>query len=120
MNKRVRELREALGKSQEEFARSLDLSRNFINQIENGKKNLSARSIKSLCVLYDVNETWLRTGTGDMFIEKTLNERISEMMAEIQLSDDKSFKYRLVAALSEFTDEDWDDLERLLNKLSRN
>ena len=46
MNERVRELREALGKSQEEFARSLDLSRNFINQIENGKKNLSARSIK--------------------------------------------------------------------------
>ena len=51
MNSRVRELRENLGKSQEDFAKSLDLSRNFINQVENGKKNLSSRSIKA-CLLY--------------------------------------------------------------------
>ena len=51
MNSRVRELRENLGKSQEDFAKSLDLSRNFINQVENGKK-ISLPVPSRLYVLY--------------------------------------------------------------------
>ena len=120
MNSRVRELRENLGKSQEDFAKSLDLSRNFINQVENGKKNLSSRSIKALCTLYDVNEEWLINGTGEMFIEKTSDEQIAEMLADIQLSGEDYFKHRLASALAAFTEDDWNDLERLLNKLSGN
>ena len=37
-------------------------------------------------------------------------------MADAQLAGEDSFKYRFLAAISEYTDEDWKDLERLLDK----
>ena len=76
---RIKALRERLGKSQDEFGKDLGLTRNYISLIENGQRNLSDQSIKVLCSLYDVNEKWLRTGNGEMFIPKTKNEQIEKI-----------------------------------------
>ena len=43
---RVIKIREESGDSQEKFASRLGLSRNFINQFENRKKNISDRTNK--------------------------------------------------------------------------
>lgn len=67
MIKRIIQIREYYELSQEKFASRLGLSRNFINQVENGKKNLSDRSISDICREFNINEEWLRTGEGDMF-----------------------------------------------------
>lgn len=53
--------------NQEEFAERLNLSRNFINQVENGKRNLSDRTILDICREFNINEEWLRTGEGEMY-----------------------------------------------------
>lgn len=69
MIKRIIQIREHYELSQEKFASRLGLSRNFINQVENRKKNLSDRSISDICREFNVNENWLRTGEGEMLNE---------------------------------------------------
>ena len=118
MNERIRELREFLGKSQEDFAQSLELSRNYISLVENGQRTMSSHTIKVLCTLYDVNENWLRTGEGMMFVEKTEDEEISEMLADIQLSGSSSFKHRLAVALARLDDDGWKWLEEFVNSIA--
>ena len=118
MNERIRELREFLGNSQEDFAQSLELSRNYISLVENGQRNMSSHTIKVLCTLYDVNENWLRTGEGMMFVEKTEDEEISEMLADIQLSGSSSFKHRLAVALARLDDDGWKWLEEFVNSIA--
>ena len=35
--------------------------------IEKGNAPITERTIKSICFQYNVNENWLRSGTGEMF-----------------------------------------------------
>lgn len=67
MNERVKQLRKTLGLSGEKFGATIGLSRMAISNIENGNRNLTEQSIKSICREFNVNENWLRTGNGDMF-----------------------------------------------------
>jgi len=67
MVQRVIQIRKKAGLNQEQFSKKLGLSRNFINQFETGKKNMSDRTISDICRIFNVNEQWLRTGEGDMF-----------------------------------------------------
>lgn len=119
MNNRIKQLREYLGKNQEKFGEELGLSRNYISLVENGQRKLSEQSFKVLCSLYDVNEDWLRNGTGEMFIEKSKDEQISEMLGEIQKSGEDSFKHRLVSALSELDENGWETLEKLIDSIAK-
>lgn len=63
---RIIKIRKGNGLSQEKFAVKLGLSKNFINQLENGKKNPSNRTILDICREFNVNEDWLRNGNGEM------------------------------------------------------
>lgn len=80
MNNRLKELREALDLSQNEFANKLNLQRNSVSLIENGKRNLSRRTIIDICEKFNVNEEWLCNGTGEMFRkdEKSLIDKLAE------------------------------------------
>ena len=118
MNERLKELRNYLGLSQEAFGETVGVTKAAISRIESGINSLSDRMILSIVTQHNVSEEWLRTGEGEMFIEKTKDEQIAEMLADIQLSGEDSFKHRLASALAAFTEDDWNDLERLLNKLS--
>lgn len=80
MNERVKQLRQTLRLSGEKFGSRIGLSRFAISNIENGKNNLTDQTILSICRVYNVNEDWLRTGQGEMFVSTTqisLDELIS-------------------------------------------
>jgi transcriptional regulator with XRE-family HTH domain len=55
---------------QKEFAEGVKLSRSFQAGIETNRRKVSDRIIKLICFTYGVNETWLRTGEGEMFDTK--------------------------------------------------
>lgn len=118
MKDRIKALRERFGKSQDEFGKDLGLTRNYISLIENGQRNLSDQSIKVLCSLYDVNEKWLRTGNGEMFIPKTKNEQINEMLIDVLKCEDSDFKKRLITALSKLDDTGWNALEKFIDSIA--
>ena len=54
------------------FGKKLGVGRTAISDIENGRNNLSNQMIASICnATWDgkkVNEDWLRTGQGEMFL----------------------------------------------------
>ena len=69
MYSRIKEARKALSLSQTEFGDKLGLTQQSIASIEQGKTPVSDKHIKPICAIYNVNENWLRTGMGDMFID---------------------------------------------------
>lgn len=118
MKDRIKALRERLEKSQDEFGKDIGLTRNYISLIENGQRNLSDQSIKVLCSLYNVNEEWLRTGNGEMFVPKTKDEQISKMLADVLKCEDSDFKKRLIVALSKMDNAGWDSLEKFIDSIA--
>lgn len=116
---RIIKIRENRGDSQEKFASRLGLSRNFINQVENRKKNISDRTISDICREFDVNEEWLKNGTGEVYIARSRNQAITDFAADLILDEDESFKKRLIEVLAQLSVEEWEILEELAMKLSK-
>jgi transcriptional regulator with XRE-family HTH domain len=67
MFNRIKELRKALKLNQSEFAERLKLTQTSLSMIELGKNALTDKNIKLICMIFNVNEHWLRTGAGEMF-----------------------------------------------------
>lgn len=78
MNNRIAYLRNSLNLTQDSFAQSIGLSRNYVWMIEKGERIPSDRTIADICRIFNVNEIWLRTGVGEPFIrpEETEEQKI--------------------------------------------
>lgn len=84
-NRRILELREALGMKMSEFAKALSLDRQRIYNIENGISGPTVELFESILKLYpQVNSEWLLTGAGGMFsgekpeTQGTLKARVTQ------------------------------------------
>lgn len=95
MNERVKILRKTLGLTLEKFGERLGMKKNTISQWENGINNLTDPNIKSICREYNVNEEWLRDGTGEMFILIPEDEEVIRYTQEL-LEDQDDFISDLV------------------------
>lgn len=118
MAERIKLLRKALGLTQQEFSDTIKVKRSTLATYESGRNEPIDAVITLICREFDVNEKWLRFGTGEMFIEKTEDEEISEMLADIQLSGSGSFKHRLAVALARLDDDGWKWLEEFVNSIA--
>lgn len=119
MNERIALVRKSLGLTQEKFAEQVGLSRNFMWMIESGTRVPSDRTISDICREFNVNETWLRTGEGEMFNQITRSEKITSFLTEITEDEGDDFKRRFVEMLAELEPEDWKLLERMAKKLQK-
>lgn len=119
MNERIALVRKSLGLTQEKFAEQVGLSRNFMWMIESGTRVPSDRTISDICREFNVNETWLRTGEGEMFNQITRSEKIAAFLGDITENEGDDFKRRFVEMLAELEPEDWKLLERMAEKLQK-
>lgn len=119
MNERIALVRKSLGLTQEKFAEQVGLSRNFMWMIESGTRVPSDRTISDICREFNVNETWLRTGEGEMFNQITRSEKITSFLTEITEDEGDDFKRRFVEMLAGLEPEDWKLLERMAEKLQK-
>lgn len=74
MNERIRELRKELNLTMEKFGGRLGVGKTAISKIEKGDNSLTDQMFKFICREFNVNEEWLRTGKGKMFVSNTGNE----------------------------------------------
>ena len=81
-----------------------------------GTTNPSDRTIQDICREFGCNEVWLRTGKGDPFKERTLEETIMRFAVQT-VKGSNEFRKALVAMLATLDDSEWDGLEQLLDKL---
>lgn len=70
-NKRFKELREALNKSQEQMGKILGISKSGVSDIETGRRKVTQQHVIMLENYSErpINGDWLLYGTGDMFVE---------------------------------------------------
>lgn len=119
MNERLKKLRKTLDLTQQEFANKLGSTRDNIGGYETGRRNPSAAVISLICTKFNVNETWLKTGEGEMFIELTKEEEIATFIGEVLRDEDDSFKKRLISGLAALDETGWEVLENFLNSIQK-
>lgn len=85
MNERIKELRDALGITLEEFGSRLGVTRTAISRLERGNRGVTDQMAISICREFGVNERWLRTGEGEMF-EQTRESVLDRLSTEYDLS----------------------------------
>ena len=120
MGERVKELRTALGLSGEKFGEKIGVKRSAISDIERGRNNLSEQNILAICREFNVNEDWLRYGTGEMFKDMSLDEEIISFIGEIQWDASSTFKKRFISAVAKLNDEEWKVLEKIIVDMASN
>lgn len=119
MNERLRKLRKTLDMTQQEFAEKLGIKRSTMATYESGRNEPIDAVISLICREFDVNEEWLRTGEGEMFIELTKEEEIANFIGEVLRDEDDSFKKRLISGLAALDETGWEVLENFLNSIQK-
>ena len=92
MNERIKLVRKNEGLTLEKFGERIGITAPSCSNIENGKKNPSDQTIRSICREFNVSETWLRTGEGEMFLPVDADEELARVLTEIKLSDGQPIK----------------------------
>lgn len=102
MEKRIRELRKALNLNQDELAMKLGVQRSTITNYELGRRVPLDVVIASICREFNVSETWLRTGEGEMF--RVQDETDAELVTRAMRGESEN-KKKLIRLIADMPDE---------------
>jgi transcriptional regulator with XRE-family HTH domain len=75
INRRIREIRSVLGLSQVKFSSVIAISTGYIGGIETGRIAVNERLVKLVCSSFNVNESWMRHGEGEMFLDPMIQDK---------------------------------------------
>lgn len=117
MNDRIEELIRALNIKKVDFAKRLNISQSFVSDMCSGKSRPSDRTITDICREFDVNEAWLRTGEGEMFVPKTRTDEITAFVGDI-LKGESDFQQKFISVLARMTADEWKILEKKVLELA--
>ena len=118
MNDRLKQVRKDSGLTQQQFADSLNVSRNYVALWEIGQREPSDRTVSDICRVYGVNELWLKTGVGAMNLPMPLDQQLAQIFADVQVSDDE--RAGLVKAFASLPPEAYPQLYKLFLTLMEN
>jgi len=121
MNKRLKDLRKALGMTMEEFGRTLGITKTGVSEIENERSNVREPLIKLICATTwpdgrKVSEAWLRTGTGDMFEQLSPEDEMIRCLKEIQHRDPTAMQLRFIRSVAKLPPDKWGVIEELMTE----
>lgn len=114
---RIRELRKALKLTLDRFGERVGVKKSALSQIENGKSGVTNQMIKSICREFDVSETWIRTGEGEMFPPVDRRTEIARLTRQLLNEEEDSFKNRFISMLADLSVEEWEFLEKRAKQL---
>ena len=117
-NSRIKEVRKAKGLSQAAFGAPFGANRDMINNVENGRAAVSDIMVASICRTYDVNEHWLRTGEGEMFVQIARSDEVMDFVGRAMIGEESNFKQRFLLALSRLPEERWKDIEDFARQIT--
>lgn len=118
INERFRQIFKTSGLSQEKFASRIKRSRGEVANILYDKTVVKDKIIEAVCDEFAVNETWLRTGEGEMFQPVSKDAELAAFLGDVMHGETADFRRRLVAALARFGPEEWALLERMVYRLA--
>lgn len=99
-SERLKALRKALDIKQGDFAERISTTQGHISDIENGRKNLSDRTIKLIC-LQDwngrkVNEEFLLGLSNEMFLDLSEEDEFMKAATELRISGDEGIMQAVI------------------------
>lgn len=97
INERVKVIRTSSGLTLDKFSERIGVSRAAMSNIENERRNVTDQMFKSICREFDVNEGWLRYGTGDMFV---IPEDEDAVIVEALLSEKDDIVYQTILSIT--------------------
>ena len=116
MKDRIKTIRISRNLTQQAFADKINIPRNNIAGYETGKRSPSDAVISLICREFNVNEEWIRHGTGEMLQTMTRREQISQFAGSLMKEEDESFKVRLFEILAQLNESEWEVLEGIAKK----
>ncbi len=119
IGQRIKQIRSSKKLTQDDFAEIIGLTKNFISLIETGNRTPSDRTISDICRVFHVNESWLRTGDGEMFKPVNRDAELAAFLGDIMKDEDDDYRRRLLSVLQRLDRiEDWELLERVATRLA--
>ena len=115
IGKRLKTVRKELNLTLDKFGEKIGLKKATLSKMENDTSGLTDQTIMLICREFNVNEEWLRNGTGDMF--NPLSESgnlIDQLAAEYTLDD---FQRKLLTEYLSLTPAQKSAVKTFLNKL---
>ena len=82
--KRLKKIRQALGLSQEKFGGVIDVSKQYVSNLEADRNILNNEKLVKLLVDYNVNLNYLIADIGDMFLKPKFYDVKNELMKEVE------------------------------------
>ena len=85
MKDRIKEVRKYFNLTQIDFGQRIGVKGNTVTGYETGLRTPSDAVILSICREFNVNEDWLRNGTGEMFLEikeSSIIAKATELLGE--------------------------------------
>lgn len=113
MNTRIKNLRKQLGLTQSEFGEKIGLKGNTITNYENNIRTPSDAVIYSICREFNVNEQWLRSGEGDMFLRLSRNDEIAAYVARVMKDESAYYQQKMLLFFSRLSPEMLKKLEEV-------
>lgn len=117
IGERIKELRQALKLTQKEFAERVGIGQSAITWYEKGEREPLPSILKNIYQEFNVNETWLRTGEGEMFRPMTRTNEIAAFVGKALKADD-DIKQRVIWALSQLEESDWATINKLIDLIA--
>lgn len=102
--------------SQTDFGERIGAKQTTIAGYETGIRSPSDVVIMSICREFKVNETWLRTGEGQMFAAMNQDERLMKALADITIAGDNVIN-SIVIAYTEMTEDKKQVLREMVDKM---
>ena len=111
VGEQIRDLRKFLGLNQTDFGAKIGLTFGAISGYESGRRECPDTVILSICREYGCDETWLRTGEGEMFRPRNHREQVVDYLSRLLRDPSADFQLRLIELISEIPPEFWPLLE---------
>lgn len=118
LSSRIRLVFDSVGMTKSEIARSLNVTPAYISKLTNKDDAIpSSRFISDICREFRVNEEWLRTGEGTMFLSESRSDLIASFMADVMGSAPDDIRQVIVSGLAKLDVEDWENIRDILKKI---
>ena len=118
INERIAFLISDLGISKTKFAERLNISPSFVTRICAGDKIPSDRTSSDICREFNVSLAWLEDGEGEMYVQRSENERMALMFTDVLAEADESTRKRGIADALEMPPEFWDNILEYAKKIN--
>lgn len=96
MNERIKELRKTLRFTQQEFADRLNIKRGSLANYEIGRNQPIDAIVSLICKEFNVNEVWLRTGEGEMFVQLPEEDEVAAYVSDLLEDDGENPLYLII------------------------